>query len=59
MALFFLEDLWVSTPLGGCHIIYLHYIHKMQLGSSNEIILWLGVTRSVLKSGSIRKVENH
>lgn len=31
----------------------------MQLGSSNEMTLWLGVTRTVLKAGSIRKVENH
>lgn len=31
----------------------------MKLGSSNEIILWLGVTRTVLKAGSTRKVENH
>jgi hypothetical protein len=37
-------------------------VAKLQLWSSNKIILWLGVTttrRTVLKGHSIRKVENH
>jgi hypothetical protein len=53
-----------SRPLGAgvSHTLYLHYIHnssKMKLGNSNGIILWLEVTRTVLKAGSIRRVANH
>ena len=64
-------NLWVWTLTRGhisdnpaCQIFTLWFITlaKLQLWSSNKIILWLGVTTlwgTVLKGCSNRKVENH
>ena len=57
---------WFSTcgppKSGNIRYLQLLTVAKFQLRSSNEIILWLGVSttcRTVLKGHSVRRVANH
>lgn len=60
-------NLWIATPLTNLYLqmyfaLWFLIVTKLQSRSSNEMILWVGVTTTcgtVLKGRSIRKVEDH
>lgn len=58
-------NLWVATPLGFAYqtsTLQFTKVAKLQLGGSNETILWLRITTTwgtVLKDGGVWNIENH